>query len=245
MQRQSPVRTRCSGDHSFSSFGIVIPPSGLVAVHSSSSATSYVNVRARTLTARAYTPETRPSGPSPSVPPMEQRLRPLSEEECYLRCYGWRGSRRHRQGRPGRPTPRSESPAGAHRADPARLRGAPRGPRARSRIAAGAPTPSAVPDVLAPGLAVVFCGINPGRFSDAANAHFANPRNDFWRLLHAAGLDAAAPRSRPSSSTCSRSGSASPTPPTAPRPARATSAPATSPAAPSGSRSSRASFGRA
>jgi TDG/mug DNA glycosylase family protein len=42
--------------------------------------------------------------------------------------------------------------------------------------------------VLAPGLAVVFCGINPGRFSDAANAHFANPRNDFWRLLHAAGL---------------------------------------------------------
>lgn len=35
---------------------------------------------------------------------------------------------------------------------------------------------------------VVFCGINPGRFSDAANAHFANPRNDFWRLLHAAGF---------------------------------------------------------
>ena len=49
-------------------------------------------------------------------------------------------------------------------------------------------TPSAVPDVLAPGLDVVFCGINPGRFSDAAQAHFANPRNDFWRLLHAAGF---------------------------------------------------------
>jgi G:T/U-mismatch repair DNA glycosylase/ADP-ribose pyrophosphatase YjhB (NUDIX family) len=30
---------------------------------------------------------------------------------------------------------------------------------------------------------VVFCGINPGRWSDAAGAHFANPRNDFWRLL--------------------------------------------------------------
>ncbi len=42
--------------------------------------------------------------------------------------------------------------------------------------------------MLAPGLAVVFCGINPGRFSDAAQAHFANPRNDFWRLLHAAGF---------------------------------------------------------
>jgi TDG/mug DNA glycosylase family protein len=46
--------------------------------------------------------------------------------------------------------------------------------------------PSAVPDVLAPGLRVVFCGINPGRVSAAAAAHFANPRNDFWRLLHAA-----------------------------------------------------------
>ncbi len=40
-----------------------------------------------------------------------------------------------------------------------------------------------MPDVLAPGLACVFCGINPGRASDAAAAHFANPRNDFWRLL--------------------------------------------------------------
>jgi double-stranded uracil-DNA glycosylase len=47
---------------------------------------------------------------------------------------------------------------------------------------------SAVPDVLAPGLRVVFCGINPGRASAAARAHFANPRNDFWRLLHAAGF---------------------------------------------------------
>jgi len=49
-------------------------------------------------------------------------------------------------------------------------------------------SPSAVPDVLAPGLEVVFCGINPGRVSAAAAAHFANPRNDFWRLLSDAGL---------------------------------------------------------
>ena len=49
-------------------------------------------------------------------------------------------------------------------------------------------TESAVPDVLAPGLRVVFCGINPGRASAAAGAAFANPRNDFWRLLHAAGF---------------------------------------------------------
>lgn len=47
---------------------------------------------------------------------------------------------------------------------------------------------SAVPDVLAPGLTCIFCGINPGRVSAAAAAHFANPRNDFWRLLAAAGF---------------------------------------------------------
>ena len=47
---------------------------------------------------------------------------------------------------------------------------------------------SAVPDILAPGLRCVFCGINPGRRSSAAGSHFANPRNDFWRLLADAGL---------------------------------------------------------
>jgi TDG/mug DNA glycosylase family protein len=49
-------------------------------------------------------------------------------------------------------------------------------------------TKSAVPDVLGPDLRVVFCGINPGFVSAAAGAHFANPRNDFWRLLHEAGF---------------------------------------------------------
>jgi double-stranded uracil-DNA glycosylase len=49
-------------------------------------------------------------------------------------------------------------------------------------------TPSDVPDVLAPDLRIVFIGINPGRVSAAARAHFANPRNDFWRLLDAARL---------------------------------------------------------
>jgi double-stranded uracil-DNA glycosylase len=47
---------------------------------------------------------------------------------------------------------------------------------------------SAVPDVLGPGLRIVFCGINPGVRSAAAGAHFANPRNDFWRLLADSGL---------------------------------------------------------
>lgn len=58
-------------------------------------------------------------------------------------------------------------------------------PRPPSGIASNA---SAVPDVLGPRLKVVFCGINPGFASAEAAAHFANPRNDFWRLLAAAGL---------------------------------------------------------
>jgi TDG/mug DNA glycosylase family protein len=60
--------------------------------------------------------------------------------------------------------------------------------RARRARAPAAAAESAVPDVLGPGLRVVFCGINPGFVSAAAAAHFANPRNDFWRLLHAAGF---------------------------------------------------------
>jgi TDG/mug DNA glycosylase family protein len=51
-----------------------------------------------------------------------------------------------------------------------------------------AAAPSDVPDLLRPGLRCVFVGINPGRRSAAAGQHFANPRNDFWRLLHASGL---------------------------------------------------------
>jgi double-stranded uracil-DNA glycosylase len=47
---------------------------------------------------------------------------------------------------------------------------------------------SPIPDLLGPDLRVLFCGINPGRVSAAAHAHFANPRNDFWRLLYAAGF---------------------------------------------------------
>jgi double-stranded uracil-DNA glycosylase len=56
------------------------------------------------------------------------------------------------------------------------------------RVVEDAVDTGALPDVLAPGLRVVFCGINPGRVSAAAGAHFANPRNDFWRLLHEAGF---------------------------------------------------------
>ena len=65
----------------------------------------------------------------------------------------------------------------------------PRGCIDGAALTAGASaTPSAIPDVLGRHLRVLFCGINPGRVSAAAKAHFANPRNDFWRLLHEAGF---------------------------------------------------------
>ena len=45
-----------------------------------------------------------------------------------------------------------------------------------------------VPDVLAPGLRVLFCGINPGLYSAAVGHHFARPGNRFWPALHLAGF---------------------------------------------------------
>jgi TDG/mug DNA glycosylase family protein len=45
-----------------------------------------------------------------------------------------------------------------------------------------------VPDVIAHGLEVLFCGINPGLYSGAVGHHFARPGNRFWPTLHAAGF---------------------------------------------------------
>lgn len=45
-----------------------------------------------------------------------------------------------------------------------------------------------VPDVLAPGLRVLFCGINPGLYSAWARHHFARPGNRFWPALYASGF---------------------------------------------------------
>lgn len=45
-----------------------------------------------------------------------------------------------------------------------------------------------VPDLLAPGLKVVFCGINPSVYSAVVGHHFARPGNRFWPTLHAAGF---------------------------------------------------------
>jgi double-stranded uracil-DNA glycosylase len=46
----------------------------------------------------------------------------------------------------------------------------------------------AIPDLIAPGLTVLFCGINPGLYSAAAKYHFARPGNRFWPALHLAGF---------------------------------------------------------
>jgi TDG/mug DNA glycosylase family protein len=45
-----------------------------------------------------------------------------------------------------------------------------------------------VPDLIAPGLRVLFCGINPGLYSGATGHHFARPGNRFWPALHLAGF---------------------------------------------------------
>ena len=45
-----------------------------------------------------------------------------------------------------------------------------------------------LPDYLAPGLKLLFVGINPGLISAAAGHYYANPRNPFWRLLYEADL---------------------------------------------------------
>lgn len=42
--------------------------------------------------------------------------------------------------------------------------------------------------MIAPGLRVLFCGINPGLYSGAVGHHFARPGNRFWKALHAAGF---------------------------------------------------------
>ena len=61
---------------------------------------------------------------------------------------------------------------------------APRPTRAELEAARG----KSIPDVIAPGLDVLFVGINPSLWSGAVGLHFARPGNRFWRALHEAGL---------------------------------------------------------
>jgi double-stranded uracil-DNA glycosylase len=45
-----------------------------------------------------------------------------------------------------------------------------------------------VPDIVGPGLDVLFVGINPGLYSGAVRHHFARPGNRFWKVLAGAGF---------------------------------------------------------
>lgn len=63
----------------------------------------------------------------------------------------------------------------------------PRGPT-RAELLAAAAEGRQVRDVIAPGLAVLFCGINPGLYTAWSGHHFAGPGNRFWPTLHAAGF---------------------------------------------------------
>lgn len=61
----------------------------------------------------------------------------------------------------------------------------PRRPTAAELAAAAGLT---IPDVIAPGLRVLFSGINPGLYSAATGCHFARPGNRFWPALHRSGF---------------------------------------------------------
>src|SRR4051812_23891198 len=70
------------------------------------------------------------------------------------------------------------------------------GRRNQGVVAAARPTPAdlaaasdeLLPDVIGPGLRVLFCGINPSLYSAAVGHHFARPGNRFWPALHAGGF---------------------------------------------------------
>jgi double-stranded uracil-DNA glycosylase len=70
--------------------------------------------------------------------------------------------------------------AGVVKAIPARRR-----PSPEELVAAG---DRLLPDVIADGLSVLFCGINPGLWSAATGWHFARPGNRFWPALYRAGF---------------------------------------------------------
>ncbi len=77
------------------------------------------------------------------------------------------------------------------RARPATPPAAPNAPPARGRPTADdleRARGGLVPDLVAPGLRAVLCGINPSLYSAAVGHHFARPGNRFWPAIHAAGI---------------------------------------------------------
>lgn len=62
------------------------------------------------------------------------------------------------------------------------------GPKKPTKAELAAAVDLIVPDLVAPGLRVLFCGINPGLYTAAIGHHFGRPGNRFWPALHGAGF---------------------------------------------------------
>jgi double-stranded uracil-DNA glycosylase len=76
----------------------------------------------------------------------------------------------------------------ADRRVPDRAAAVPPAARGPTRADLAAAAGRRVPDVVAPGLRVLFCGINPSLYSAATGHHFARPGNRFWPALHQSGF---------------------------------------------------------
>lgn len=61
-------------------------------------------------------------------------------------------------------------------------------PRKPSKADLAAAISLTVPDIIAPDLRVLFCGINPGLYTAAIGHHFGRPGNRFWPALYGAGF---------------------------------------------------------
>ncbi len=70
----------------------------------------------------------------------------------------------------------------------ARLPSRGRSPGRPSRDELLAAADRTIPDLIGPGLRVLFCGINPSLYSAATGHHFARPGNRFWPALHRSGF---------------------------------------------------------
>ncbi|MDE2040358.1 MAG: mismatch-specific DNA-glycosylase [Elusimicrobia bacterium] len=62
------------------------------------------------------------------------------------------------------------------------------GQRPPTRAELEAASRRTVPDIIRPGLDVLFIGINPGLYTAAVGRHFGRPGNRFWPALNASGL---------------------------------------------------------
>ena len=84
----------------------------------------------------------------------------------------------------------STGPAASAYPWPVAERAAETGPRRPTAAEIAAATGLTIPDVIKPGLRVLFSGINPGLYSAATGYHFARPGNRFWPALHRSGFTA-------------------------------------------------------